>query len=894
MSAESQVKASVGPARINSRKVDILPGDTILSAATRLGIEIPTLCHDPHLSPEGGCRLCVVHSEHHDTPLGACHTPLMPGMDLQTHHVAVEKMRRSVLQLHLESSPATGFNPAALKNAGRFQELLDLYRVRRVGGRSFGSGNEDRDTSHPMVRFEPAACIGCRLCLTTCDDLVGQHVFQLEDRASTARVRPAAGKTLLESPCTACGACIDRCPTGAMTDNDRRLSWPVENQRREVDTICGYCSVGCRIRVDAIDDVVRRIDGIAEDTATNPGGLLCQKGRFDHAFNHSWERITQPMLRLGAGFREVSWEEALTFIETRLTTILDAHGPMAFGALASTRASTESNYLLQKFCRSVIGSPHIDSSARLCHTDSFAAMRESIGVGAATASFADIDLATCLVVAGADPDTSHLVLAARIRQAVNDGAVLIVIDPRRTELADIADVFLQPKVGADIGIFHAIARALIDGGQIDAESLEEFEKFRQYIDQFPLDPVSAWAGFSEETTVRAVELLTEHRGATLFLHGTGLSQQSQGSGAVQAFLNLAILTNNLGKCGAGFLPFGGQNNLQGCLDAGAACDLLPGQSLIDDPEARARIETLWGKPLPVERGYQGRDMIAAAGRGELKSLWVMGHDLIHAQAGTDRTADALKHLDLLVVQDLFYSETARHAHVLLPAASGLEQDGVFINAERRLQLVRAAVSPPEEARPDIAIIAVVARRMGAQWPPQDAADVFREISRAAPVLFGGVSHCRLAETPAGIQWPCPTPDHPGTRSMPIARRRLFPIVMEPAIPAQTPDDSFPYTLLMGRRLEHHNAGSQTRRSVGRSLADRDQALLHPDDAAREGIKQGDRVQLESQQGQVVVVVEFSDRLVPGTIFLSHHFPQTSANRLTGSVLKSVAVRIVGT
>ncbi len=858
-------------ARINSRAVEIQPGDTILTAATRLGIEIPTLCHDAALPAEGGCRLCVVHSEHHDRPLAACHTPLEPGMDLQTHHVAVEKLRRSLLQMYWESSGRSGFDPTAAR-PGRFLDLLAAYRVRAFLGRAAASKTKrHRDRGHPMIHFQADACLGCRLCLGACDRLAGRHVFETANRGGATLIRPAAGLPLADSPCTACGACVDRCPTGALMDRDRRHHWPGESDIRETESVCGYCSVGCRIKVRAIDGIVRGIGGANGESATNPHGELCQKGRFGHGFNTTWERLDRPMLRQGAGFRAVSWEQATEFLASRLTEILDRSGPMSFAALGSTRASTESNYLLQKFCRAVVGSPHIDSSARLCHSASHEALRDALGVPAATACFADIDHAACLVVIGADPDTSHPVLAARLRRAVTDGARLIVIDPRRVELAEVADVYLQTSPGADPALLHALA----GGIPASAAALENGAAFGEFVRGFPLDATAAFAGLDEADVREAVDLLHDKRGNTLFLWGTGLSRQEDGAVAVRALLNLAIVTGNE----RGLLPLGGQNNLQGSLDAGVAPDRLPGQADINDPVARQRLESVWGKALPEGRGFTAPEMFAAAAAGTLRAMWIVGHDAVHAHPDQARTIAALGKLDLLVVQDLFYTETSKHAHLLLPAASVFEQSGVHINAERRAQLARPSVPPPGEARPDWAPLSVIARRLGAAWPPFDAADLWRELSRVAPETFGGISHRRLEETPAGIQWPCPTGDHPGTARLSPTRTRLWIGISAKAM--ETPDRDFPLRLLIGRRLEHHNSGADTRRNAGRRLADRDHASLHPEDADALGLRPGDRVRVESRRGAITVTCALCDRLPRGLLSLSPHFPQTAANRLTG-------------
>lgn len=886
--------ADMSGARINGRDVEIRPGETIGDAVARAGFEIPSLCRVPGLPPEASCRLCLVHSSHHARPLAACHTPLEPGMDLQTDHPEVERWRRSLLRLFAETAGMTGFRLDRVRR-GRFADLLRRYRI---GTESLPGGPAPAappDEAHPLIGWDRAACLSCGACVTVCAEWAGRQVWERSDRGSRFRVGPAGGRSLRESPCTACGACVDHCPTGAIRDRgtgEVPMAGPPD-----ADSVCGFCSVGCRIRVTAGDGEVSRVAGGAGQAEPNPWGLLCHRGRTGFLAYGSWDRLSRPMIREGAGFREVDWEEALRFLALRLKTIVETRGPGAFGALASPRATVESAFLLQKLCRSVIGSPHVDSPAGLYQGGIFEALHRTLGLGAGTASFADIDAAGCLVVAGADPDRSHPVLADRIHRALARGARLLVIDPRVTDLARKAEVHLQIAPGGDGPVLRALARGLIESGWID----------RGFLDR-RVDGVEALAAAAGRTDVvlscRAAAVdpavvvafaafLGRYRGNTLFVSGIGLSRPGGDIEATQALLNLALLTGNLGRPGAGFLPLGGQNNLQGCLDAGAAPHLLPGQLRIDDAVARQRVEQIWGYELPDFPGLPISRMAEAASRGDLRALWVMGHE-----AARWMPEASLGNLDLLVVQDLFYTETARNAHLLLPAASAFEQTGVFINAERRAQLVRAAVPPPAEARPDWEILTAVARRLGAPWPYREAAQVFAELAMIAPERFAGITHRRLGETPGGIQWPCPEPAHPGTATLhegrfetPSGRARLEPPSSAPApAPGSVPAAEYPLLLLPGRSPEHHNSGSETRRGPVRQLADRDRLWLHPDQAGALGIREGERVRIESARGWIEAEAGFTTGMRPGQILLTDHFPQTRSRRL-GDPLRAIAVRL---
>lgn len=894
---------------LNGREVEVRPGDTILAAAKRLGIDIPTLCHHESLPVQGGCRMCVVYSAAHERPLAACHTPLEPGMDLLTHHVSVERLRKTLMSLRGATADATGFSAAGVRY-GRYAALASLYGG-GDGGKNGDGVSGYRDRTHPMMRFRGSACIDCRLCLEACEELAGQSVFQLGGRGVGATVGIVGERTFSESPCVACGACAEVCPTGAVRGSDGAYGSLEEYAVETVPTVCGFCGVGCRMEgvadLEEGENVVR-VAGI-RGAAVNDG-LLCQRGRFGYRFQRSWDRLEKPMLRQGAGFREVSWEEALDFLEGKLRTVLDESGPGAFGAIASTRATNESVYLLQKFCRSVIGSPHVDSAARLCHVSGGEALRRATGASVGTGSFADIEAARCIVVAGANPDVSHPVLGNRIRRAVARGARLVVLDVRWTEMAERADVFLQVSPGTDVAVFHALALALMEGGHLDRGGLldrtEGLKAYEDFVAEFPVEAVEDFAGLRTGSIRAAAALIGKARERTLFLYGLGLTQQFHGTGAVESLWNLAVLAGCVGGRGGGIMPFGGQNNLQGCLDLGGATEWLPGHYPARDPEAVSLFTEAWGRlpdPESVGPGLNSLQMIEAAAAGRLRALWVQGHDLLRSLPREDFVAEALGKLDLLVVQELFYTEMCAKAHLLLPSASFLEQDGTFTSAERRIQRLAPVVPPPGEARPDWTPLVLMARRLGVDWKMLEASQIFAEIARLVPDLFGGVSHARLREEPDGLQWPCPNADHPGTPTLHTAgmvtgKARFFPVDVPLSIEHRVPD--YPFLAMTGRALEHHNTGSMTRRGPARNLRTADTVELHPQDAARAGIADGARVRVESRHGACVAIATLTPRIRPGALWLTNHFPQTHANRLFGDVadpesgcpqFKAVAVRV---
>jgi formate dehydrogenase major subunit len=832
-------------AYLDGRAVAIEAGETILSAARRLGIEIPTLCFDARLAPHGTCRVCLVEVAGAERPHAACHTPLLAGM-----------------RVHTQSA--------------RVVELRDRVRALQLGATRPGPV----DDSHPYLRIDPGACIACGACVAACDQIPGRSVYAIAGRGSHSHLVHGPGDQLAASRCVGCGACVDACPTGAITDRDRACAAPVERTTRSV---CGYCGVGCEVEVRATADRVLSISGILGAPVSR--GNLCIKGRYAHAYQSSAERLTEPLLRRGADFEPVGWDEAISWLGERLATIHRESGPGALAALASSRSTNEACYLLQKLFRVQLGTNNIDCCARVCHSSTAAALRITTGTAAASACFDDIERAGLIVVAGANPTEAHPVVGARILQAARRGAVLVVIDPRRTELAELADVQLQLRAGTNVALLTGIARALLDSGRVDQEYLrdrtEGLEDLRVMLQDVSVADVAAICGVDPAELERVATLLGA--GAPgLFVSGLGLSELSQGVDSVIALANLAMLTGSIGRVGAGMLPLRGQNNVQGSADMGAMPDMITGYQPVTDPAVRDRAAAVWGSAPPATPGMTVTEMTAAASRGELRALWAQGEDLAQSDPYQERVLAGLRRLDLLVVQDSFMSETARFAHLVLPAAGALEQDGTFTNGERRVQRVRAAVSAPGQARPDWEAVRDVALAMGADWGYETAADVMDEVARVAPQLYGGVCFDRLDV--GGLQWPCPTLDHPGSPRMheggfARGRGRLVPVAYIPSPEADLAEH--PYRLMTGRVLDHYNVGTMTRRTPNQTLAPVDWLEMSAADAAREGIGDRETVTVQSRWGSIEAPVRISERVAEGSLFLTFHQPETHTNRLVG-------------
>jgi formate dehydrogenase alpha subunit len=631
---------------------------------------------------------------------------------------------------------------------------------------------------------------------------------------------------------------------------------------------------------------VTRISGVA-DAPVN-AGHLCAKGRYAHAWTRSPDRLTHPLLRDGPGFREISWPEAIRWAARRLREIRDQHGPAALGVLTSSRSTNEAAYLLQKVFRAQIGTNNVDCCARVCHSSTALALSMATGTGAATASYADIERARIIVVAGANPTEAHPVVGARIKQAARRGARLLVIDPRVIELCGYASMHLQIEAGTNVALFNAIARVILDEDLADhgyvAGRTEGLAALRDHCHRASLGEASAACGVPVEQIREAARLIAGH-GPVLFVTGLGLSELTQGTASVLALINLALLTGSIGLPGAGILPLRGQNNVQGNADMGSAPGLVTGYQPLNDPALRERLRDNWGTVPPPDTGLTIPEMFEAARRGRVRGLWIQGEDVLQSDPNEAAVRQALSSLDLLVVQELFLSETARFAHLVLPAAGYLEQDGTFTNAERRIQRLRRAIAPPGLARPDWEVAADLGRALGANWNYRDPADVMEEIARVAPDLFGGVRYNRLGN--GGLQWPCPTVDHPGTATVHAGRfvrgaALFFAVPYEPTPERRTPE--LPFLLITGRVLQHYNVGTMTRRTPNRELAPLDCLAMNPADAAAAGLADGARALVESRYGRIVVPVRLGTDVRPGTLFLSFHYPETHANALTSSLV----------
>lgn len=868
---------------VNGIEHEVAEGGTILEALRALNVEVPTLCHDSRLKPYGGCRLCSVEIEGWPRLVASCTTPLAEGMKIATHSKLAENQRRTILNLLAQSYP----NGVPLNEHLEFHRYLKHYGIQPTGT---PVDNVFRDASHPYIRVDMSKCVYCYRCVRICDEVQGQFVWRAWNRGDKTRIRPDKGDSLLESSCVSCGACVDTCPSGALMDVAVVEHGEPESWTRAT---CPYCGVGCELEVGVKDGMVRA----ARPSMTSPvnKGHLCVKGRYAHKYTHAEDRITSPMIRENGAWKKVTWDEAYAFTAKRLKEILDRDGPSAVGVLGSARATNEENYLAQKFARVVARTNNVDCCARVCHGPSAAALKVTLGTGAATNCFDDIEIARAFLISGTNTTEGHPVVGARIKQAVLNGAKLVVVDPRKIELSAFAGVHLQITPGTNVPVLHAIAHAVIEEGLTDPDFIaartNEFEEFREFVSEWTPERSARIAGVNAEDIRRAARLYASERPAMIF-HGLGMTEHTQGVDGVRCLVNLALLTGNLGKPGSGENPLRGQNNVQGSAHMGCEPDHLAGY--VPLPDAAAMFEEVWGAAVPREKGLNWMRMLDAAAEGSLKALYAIGYDVYLSNPNASYTAEALKKLDLLIIQDLFLNETAREfAHVILPCASNFEKDGTFMNSERRVQRIRRVIPPVGDSRPDWQILCELAGAMGfgEHFAFSDANAIWEEV-RKVWKPGAGIAYSRIEE--AGLQWPCTDGTHPGTRILhqgrfPIGERASFSLI--PYMPTEeAPNDEFPMILNTGRCLHQFNAGTMTLRTENVQLHETDFLEIHPEDALKLGVADGERVRVVSRYGSTVLPARVAPIVREGQLFATFHDPKAFTNRVTSNHRD----RVVGT
>ncbi|MEW8005189.1 MAG: formate dehydrogenase subunit alpha [Candidatus Thiodiazotropha sp.] len=883
---------------LNGKPLGARPGETILQAAKRVGIEIPHLCYKEGLRADGNCRACVVEIEGERVLAASCCRQPSEGMAVDSQGERPRNSQRLVLEL-LQSDMA--------ENRYSHDNELDHWaRKLELGKPRFPARAQPAaDGSHPAIAVNLDACIQCTRCLRACRELQVNNVIGYARRGAASSIVFDAGESLGESSCVACGECVQACPTGALMPT---RGAGLEEIEKEVDSVCPYCGVGCQLTFHVSDNRIRYVTG--RDGPAN-SSRLCVKGRYGFDYVHHKHRLTVPLIRredapkqavLGldhdnpfAGFREASWEEALAFAAGGLNRIRERDGAAALAGFGSAKGSNEEAYLFQKLVRTGFGSNNVDHCTRLCHASSVVALLEMIGSGAVSNPVADVDKAEVILIIGSNTTENHPVAATFIKNEAAAGKTLIVMDPRRTAIARHASHFLQFKPDTDVALLNAIMHAVIEQGLVDEKFINErtsgYQALEEHLRPYTPETMEQICGIDAQT-IREVARIYASSRASIIFWGMGVSQHIHGTDNARALISLALICGQIGRPGTGLHPLRGQNNVQGASDVGLIPMVFPDYQRVDNPRVRAKFEALWGMPLDAKPGLTVVETMHAIADGSIRGMYIMGENPAMSDPNLNHARKALASLEHLVVQDIFMTETAWYADVILPASAFAEKDGSFTNTDRRVQLGRQAIDPPGEARQDLEIIQEMARRLGLDWHYGHPREVFAEMRQAMPSI-AGITWERLAQSGA-VTYPCEHEDDPGE---PVIFTERFPTVSGRAslIPApftnadELPDLEYPWVLITGRQLEHWHTGAMTRRA---EVLDRIEpvpvASLHPDGLAEMGLEPGGLIELHSRRGIVTAHARADDGVAPGQVFLPFCYHEAAANLLTNEALDPAA------
>jgi formate dehydrogenase major subunit len=876
---------------VDGRQVTVPQGSSVMRAAAEAGQDVPKLCATDSLDAFGSCRVCLVEIEGRRGFPASCTTPAEAGMVVKTQSEKLHRLRRHVVELYLSDHP----QDCEPRGECELHELADSLGVTasRYGKNGENHLASSKDESNPYFTFDPASCIVCYRCVRACDDIQGTFALTVNGRGFESKITAGQSEDFMDSECVSCGACVNACPTTALTEKSvLELGMP----ERSVTTTCAYCGVGCsfhaEIKADdrGVDTVVRMVPN--QQGQANEGHA-CIKGRFAYGYATHQDRITKPMIRdsINQRWQEVSWDKAIAFAASRLRAIQEKYGPDSIGGITSSRCTNEETYLVQKMVRAAFGNNNVDTCARVCHSPTGYGLKTTLGESAGTQAFNSVAKSDVIMVMGANPTDAHPVFASRLKRRLREGAKLIVVDPRRIELVSGAHVkathHLALKPGGNVAFINAMAHVIVSEGleakdyiaeRCEAEAYEQWRTFILREDNSP-EVTERATGIPASDLRDAARLFAAGPNSAIY-YGLGVSEHSQGSTTVMGIANLAMLTGNLGREGVGVNPLRGQNNVQGSCDMGSFPHELPGYRHVSDPAVRALFEGEWKVQLQSEPGLRIPNMFDASISGRFRGLYCQGEDVAQSDPNTQHVEHALRSLDCLIVQDIFLNETARFAHVFLPGTSFLEKDGTFTNAERRISPVRKAIEPlPGYA--DWEVTQLLSNALGYPMNYAHPSEIMDEIARLTPT-FHGVSYAKLDRL-GSIQWPCNEAAPEGTPTMHIDEfvrgKGYF------AITGFVPTDErttrrYPLLLTTGRILSQYNVGAQTRRTANSEFYSEDVLELHPFDAEERGINAGDWCGISSRAGETVLRAVITDRVQPGVVYTTFHFPFSGANVIT--------------
>lgn len=875
---------------IDGHRVTAPAGTSILRAAAEAGINIPKLCATDSLEPFGSCRLCLVEIEGRRGTPASCTTLVEEGLVVTTENAKLNKLRKGVMELYISDHPLDCLTCSANGNC-ELQDTAGQVGLREVRYGFEGENHRDAcaDTSNPYFTFDPKLCIVCNRCVRACEETQGTFALTIDGRGFEARVSAGQDQSFLDSDCVSCGACVAACPTASLMENT-----VIEQGQPDqaIITTCAYCGVGCGLKAEMKGEKLVRMTPWKEGKANR--GHACVKGRFAWGYATHKDRITTPMIRrsINDPWQPVSWDEAIDYAASEIRRIQSKYGTHSVGGITSSRCTNEETYLVQKLVRAAFGTNNVDTCARVCHSPTGYGLKQTLGESAGTQTFDSVMHSDVIIVMGANPSDAHPVFASRMKRRLRQGAKLIVIDPRATDLVSSphvkADYHLALRPGTNTALLSALAHVIVTEDLLDHDYIKErcdTQSFEAWMD-FARRPENSPESMESVTGVPAEQIRGAARlyatgGRAAIYYGLGVTEHSQGSTTVIAIANLAMVTGNIGAEGMGVNPLRGQNNVQGSCDMGSFPHELPGYRHISDDITRQQFEQEWGVNLWPEPGLRIPNMFDAALNGSFKALYCQGEDIVQSDPNTQHVEAALSSMECIIVQDLFLNETAKYAHVFLPGSSFLEKDGTFTNAERRISRVRK-IMEPKNGMADWEITCALSKALGYNMDYQHPSQIMDEIARLTPT-FQGVSYQHIEELGGSVQWPCNEQAPDGTPTMHVeefVRGKGRFMVTQYVPTTERSNAKYPLLLTTGRILSQYNVGAQTRRTANTHWHAEDLLEIHPHDAEERGIQTGDFVTITSRTGQTVLRATVSTHIQPGVVYTTFHFPESGANVVT--------------